>query len=277
MYTKTNLSCIICLSPSINIDNEVRGGETYRIQKCVKCGTVFCPDHYSATSPDYVNLKELSQDHIDMSRFHKEKAYNQFLKKVSNMDKDVLVDIGCGTGGFMEYASSVWGVVQGFDASVAQVEYCLSRGFDCVEATSVIDFFAQKPRVGGRKYWFTLWDVLEHIREPEVFMSELSKVMFSGDILFVSIPTSSITVKKRFHRLLGRSFSYDPHEHVFYYNEKSIKLFLEYYGFKVSSVYAVVPYSRSFSFFNLLRLIGYRMASIFSLNLPQIGVIAKKI
>jgi 2-polyprenyl-3-methyl-5-hydroxy-6-metoxy-1,4-benzoquinol methylase len=275
-------ACRICGGRCNFFDAETMNNNEYTIVECLQCGTIQTLEHYSPISPDYINLnvEDLGDAHIWMNRDHKKNAYDQFVKNLKSLDIDLMkskiIDIGCGTAGFGEYCIANSIKYSGFDASQAQVEYANRLGIDVTHATSVNEYAATRGVEPDLSVIFTLWDVLEHIRDPKKLFDELKSYRANVKYIFVSVPNGGALRWKRtlYKKLIGK-YSYDSWEHVFYYTPKSLSLYLENLGMDVMKVGSVVCYPRKLSVMELTRRFTFILFSLFKSKAPQIYVFAR--
>jgi SAM-dependent methyltransferase len=168
------------------------------------------------------------------------------------------LDIGCGTGGFLEHANNGIFDLYGFDASKAQSEYARRRFPNVRHAKSCFEYLDKH---GDKNLLFdvvTLWDVLEHIRNPLDYLREMHQVIRPGGLIYISTPNG---LAKLWKGKLYKLFSIDidlcaefmPWEHVFYYSPRSLDYLLRLSGFKVLKLGAVPCYRRPLSMFEITR------------------------
>lgn len=281
------MKCKICgLNETEILQTEYRDTRTYTVLYCNRCDIVQTAEQYDEFSPDYAQLtsNDLNSEHLWLQGLHKKPAYFQFMSaflKLTNWDIEApmkLLDIGCGTGGFLNFAKFNGFYCLGFDASAAQAAHARSQHENVRCATSVTEYLnlistSEKINV------ITMWDVLEHIREPHSFLGEVANVMEADTILFVSVPNGACArLKAKVYPIFGRKYSFDPWEHVFYYSLVSLKRILEESGFRVVVSGSVVCYPRQLSLFEIVRRTGFRFNRALVPRLsPQIFVFAEQI
>lgn len=274
--------CKICGGRCEFFDTETKNGNVYTVVECSKCSTIQTLEHYSPISPDYVNLsvENLGDAHIWMNRGHKRNAYVQFFKNLKKLNIEQpglkIIDIGCGTAGFGEYCLNSFIPYSGFDASQAQVEYANRLGLDVIHATSISDYLTKCDVDTNAIIVFTLWDVLEHIRDPKKLFEELKSVPAKTKYIFVSIPNGgALRWKRAIHNVINGKYSYDSWEHVFYFTPKSLSVAMKNMGFKIMKIGSVVCYPRKLSCSELLRRFTFILFRWYVSRAPQIYLIAK--
>ena len=279
---KIEYSCRLCGSKSISpISFEERLGKIYHIVHCSDCELIQTVEHYSEVSPDYVDLVnfEIDENRLWCQNTHKVPAFKQWhfaSKKYISDEKPRLLDVGCGTGGFLSFVASNGFMPYGFDASEAQAEYA-QKNHPNVRHAKTFDNYSKKLGELNPKFdVITLWDVLEHIRAPSEFLLEASKIIKPGGYIFVSVPNGgAIYWKRKIYSILGKRPDLIPWEHVYYFSNRSLKLCLEKAGFNILKIGNVVCYPRPLSVFEILRRVGFLFFTFYPKASPQIYAWAK--
>jgi 2-polyprenyl-3-methyl-5-hydroxy-6-metoxy-1,4-benzoquinol methylase len=244
---------------------------------------------YDDISPEYTSFSDsdLSPERIWQQTKHKELAFGQCLRMVSSaarhnklgIRKPRLLDVGCGLGGFIKFASPYYDCY-GFDASFTQIRYAsrYSRYVRC--ASSLNDY---KGQLGGSLPNFdliSLWDVLEHIRQPKSFLKELSYALDPEGILFISVPNAEPMVIKNYLRSIGlwpfSHFSWNPQEHVTYFSPETLSSLCSMANFRILQIGAVSIYPRPLSIFEIVRRFWFGVTSKLTSLAPQIYVMARR-
>ncbi len=130
-----------------------------------------------------------------------------FLREYVTRGTNVL-DIGACTGAFMKAATAAGYYMRGYDVIDTVVSRLKEE--DCFEdKASKFDAL-------------TMWDSIEHMRAPEVWLSEIKK----GAHLLVAVPIMENIQGVR------NSKHYKPGEHLYYWTEDGFKAYMALYGFR---------------------------------------------
>ena len=267
-------TCPTCTSFSPLIKTEKRGGLEYRIHRCPKCRTVFCPDHHSDCSPDYVgkNTQDINHTLLWCQGEHKLHAYKQLFNKLETSGRPIrsLLDIGCGTGGFLDYAASKGVTLRyGYDASAAQAEVARERHPNTRQAVSLTDYLNDIQHYTDFDL-ITLWDVVEHLRAPRQLFADIVSNCSRSAILFLSTPNAtSEYLKFQVKNTLGLTHTFVPWEHVIYFSRQALEQTASDFGFNVIFSGAASCYRRPVTLAEVGRRFGYALAAHTSL-MPQL-------
>ena len=148
-----------------------------------------------------------------------------------------LVDVGCGFGHFVAWASARGWDAWGVDDDVWAQQRSKAPG-------RTVPTLAD---LEGQFDVATLWDVLEHVERPAAFLAELADRVRPGGRIFVGVPNfAALRLRWPLLRLDGRRFSdvVRPDEHVVQFTGKGLTLTLERAGLRDVEL-VDVPLSRS--------------------------------
>jgi 2-polyprenyl-3-methyl-5-hydroxy-6-metoxy-1,4-benzoquinol methylase len=276
LTVKSNF-CRLCSSELLRpvMRDEWRGQE-YHVVRCATCDLVQTLEHYAAVSPDYIDLDDgaIDDDRLWCQGAHKQPAFQQW-RAAAGKFLDVrdarLLDVGCGTGGFLDFAAGEGFRVYGFDASRAQAARARQRFPDVRQAYSPRAYLAELGELHLKFEIITLWDVLEHIRSPQPLLEEAAGVLNPGGCLFVSVPNGrAIAWKSVIYRIMRKRMDLIPWEHVFYYSPSSLRRCMQLAPFEVLKIGAVACYPRPLSTYEVCRRAGFKMLQILPGAAPQI-------
>jgi 2-polyprenyl-3-methyl-5-hydroxy-6-metoxy-1,4-benzoquinol methylase len=150
-----------------------------------------------------------------------------------------ILDIGCAAGYFMQVMRDAGHDVLGIEpsASIARVAQ-QTLGEDRVFIGDLDDAPADRGYREGRFDLITLWDVIEHIPDPQHALRRIRTMLAPGGRLLLETQN----VASRWARVLGpRWHHYKHEEHLYHFNPSTIKKLLADCGFTVehnSAAYA---------------------------------------
>ena len=263
------LTCKLCGSTDVHpVFSEVSHGRTYTSYHCASCDVYQTLGAIAPVSPDYVNLtaEDLTEEHVYLQRAHKHPAFREWLGNVKALDKEFdggaqrnVLDIGCGVGGFLDFAADSGLTIYGFDASHSQIEIAKKRHPNVANAISLKQYSDSID--GDIKFDFiTMWDVFELIRDPFPLLADVKRHLAPGGIFFISVPGGGpIPTRMKVLKLLKQeSAGLVPWEHVFYHTRRSLKIVFAKAGFQVLKLGGVAPYVRPMSMHERVRRVAHR-------------------
>lgn len=275
----SSLECQLCGARVLRpLFSEKSRGLTYTSYHCRKCDLFQTLGDIAPVSPDYVDLTqiELDDSHVFLQTEHKKTAFDQWraLTKRDGNGGRRLLDIGCGVGGFLDYAAGHGWEVYGFDASAAQADRAAARHVNVRNAVD-LDNYVASLAVPASFDVITMWDVFEHIRDPAALIAGVRRHLAPGGLFFVSVPNGAANpIKVRIARLRGRDPGLIPWEHVFYYTRGSLARMLTDAGLAVTRIGSVVPYLRPLGLHEVVRRAVFQLLAGTRYS-PQIFAVAK--
>ncbi|MBM3461505.1 MAG: class I SAM-dependent methyltransferase [Armatimonadetes bacterium] len=124
-----------------------------------------------------------------------------------------ILDVGTATGFFLEAAERRGWVGCGTEVSEYAWKQAVQRGLSVVHGDSLEPFRGQKFDV------VTLWDVLEHLRDPRGYLTRAQELLSDDGILAFSTGD----VANIWSRLQGkRNRIYNPPQHLYYFSRATM-------------------------------------------------------
>lgn len=139
-----------------------------------------------------------------------------------------VLDVGCAGGAFPKAASDAGFDVVGVEPSRWLAEQGQERyGIDIRPGTLAEQDF------GNRRFdLVTLWDVIEHLTDPDEVLADIRALLAPGGLLVVNYPDYGALVA----RLMGRRWPFLLSVHLLYFTRRTIRAFLEKRGFEVLEI-----------------------------------------
>jgi len=234
-HSQNSLACPICrLGDNVSFRFLKNG---YNIYRCDDCNLLFV---YPQPSPD-----ELLRiyDNSYFKRGNKYLTMNETESRSRNLDNDKrkidvikkhketgkLLDVGCAMGDFLYLARQEGFDVAGVEISTSCTDYVKNKlGID-VHSGDLLS--AQLP--SNTYDVVTLWDVIEHLRNPAETLNETYRILRPGGILCFSTGD----IDSFYARIMGRFWHLlTPPQHLFYFSAKSIKKILDRCGLAINQI-----------------------------------------
>ncbi len=142
-----------------------------------------------------------------------------------------VLDVGCAAGYFLRVAQRHGHDVHGVEMSAAIAgEAVRALGADRVHIGTLDDAVAAKGHAARSFDLVTLWDVVEHVPEPQPLLRTIHGLLKPGGKLLLETQN----VASRWARLLGRRWHHYKHdEHLYHFDPSTIRRLLGDCGFDV--------------------------------------------
>jgi 2-polyprenyl-3-methyl-5-hydroxy-6-metoxy-1,4-benzoquinol methylase len=192
---------------------------------------VFLPQSYRKDI-DYSTYKgqevrEQIQKGNNWIKIQRQKLKFDLIRKFQPRGK--LFDLGCGWGHFLLAAQELGYDIYGIEISKHLFEYCTQDLHLPVEDKNIFEM------QGTQSYdILTMWDVLEHIDDADIFIDKCAEFIRPGGQLVIQVPQiDSYIARKQKEKWVMIS-----QDHVNYFSPRTLTLLLERKGFQVKTVKA---------------------------------------
>ncbi len=157
------------------------------------CGMIYVADILKA---EYLNLVyDDDQYEEETHRSFRTEPRKSFITAIyedgldlvatSGVTSGRLLDVGCSSGLFMEYAGERGFSTQGIEPSQYAVDLALSYDLDVISG-----YFKGSIYPAESFDLVTLWDVLEHCEDPTEIIADAFQVLAPGGLLFIQVPNA---------------------------------------------------------------------------------------
>lgn len=219
--------CIVCGGRH---SEEVYAG----ILRCSDCGYIFADlnldqkEFERLYTSDYFNGEEYSDYVSDENVLQKNFSarLDVLMRYVDTSRHQRLLEIGCAYGFFLKQASHKFKEVIGVDVTEEGVNYARSKfGLNAIR-TDLLEWDFDGAPINVA----CMWDTIEHLRSPDLYLEKISDQMTSGGLLAVTtgdIDSLVAKVRGRRWRLIH------PPTHAHYFSRRSLERLLNKFGFDV--------------------------------------------
>jgi len=192
-------TCNLCSSDRADLyreghDRQLGGTERFRLVRCRQCGLVYLNPR---PSPGEIG-RYYPDDYEPFTRPNRGRggrlarwSYTRYLDKrckvvMRRKSSGRLLDVGCATGEFLSRMREYGWQVQGVEPSSAAAETARQEyGLD------VFTGELTEARFPDRHFdVITLWDVLEHVRDPLAELAEINRTLKDDGLLVIELPNT---------------------------------------------------------------------------------------
>ncbi len=209
--------------------------ELFSLKRCTKCQFVFTnPRPEDATLPNYY-LSDKYISHTGGSKSIVDKIY-LLARKItlgwkrklvtSYSSENNILDVGCGTGDFLdEMKSHNWnisGVEPSPNARESTEKKTGSKIYKSLADVSKSNFSV-----------ITLWHVLEHLPDPNQALQMLHNLINESGTIFIAVPNLQSHDANYYQSFWA---GYDVPRHLWHFDKKNMKSLLEKNGLKLTKI-----------------------------------------
>lgn len=227
-------TCLVCSSKIVG--TYLTDHKGIKISKCAKCEFQFMNPHYSDRYLSEYYANYMGEENFDYWREALAYGHGFYLSIIEKyVSPGKMLDIGCGNGHLLEAAKKRGWLVSGYDVDSKSTAATADRlGIDVKSG----DFFSCS---FGQDYdLITMHQVLEHVKDPNRYLSQIRTLLKRDGHFFVAVPnirSLSNRLKRMFEvmglRRRGVAKYYDSEHHVLYFEPKTLTLLLQKHGFEV--------------------------------------------
>jgi 2-polyprenyl-3-methyl-5-hydroxy-6-metoxy-1,4-benzoquinol methylase len=224
-------NCPLCNSNKYFHLFNKRGGSYV---KCIFCSMIYLNPVFrdKELTKYYINMHNIQSSVVkNESSFYKliySKGLNQ-VNKFRNKGKN-LIDIGCSSGFFLDLAHKYGWKTYGIEFNkkekklVNKKHVLFSQDIDTLPTNLKFDLV-------------TMWDVIEHIKDGNIFLKKIHKKLNKAGLLFIQTPNASSFAARVLHEKCN---VFDGIEHVNLYSFQTIKILAKKNGFKILNSESVI-------------------------------------
>jgi 2-polyprenyl-3-methyl-5-hydroxy-6-metoxy-1,4-benzoquinol methylase len=145
-----------------------------------------------------------------------------------------VLDVGCAAGYFLRVVQPLGHDVHGVELSPAIAKEAIAAlGSDRIHVGTLDDAAAAMDYRPQSFDLVTLWDVIEHIPDPQAVLRKIRELVKPGGRLLLETQN----VASRWAALLGRRWHhYKHHEHLYHFTPATIRRLLDDCGFRVLEI-----------------------------------------
>ena len=237
------MECYLCGSKkTIKRKGHPRDNKLISILECSECGLVFL-DNFDHIDENFYQESNMHNDEFQSNSIKEwlEETEIDDIRRIeqhkSKIKNKKILDFGCGAGGFLKRAKSFANKVKGIELDKKVKKYW--------EGTIEIDSTLEET-INSKDLFdiITLFHVLEHIKDPITLLKNISKSIDRKGEIIIEVPSSEDALLTLYDCEPFQKFSYWSN-HLFLYNNNTLRDLIEKSGLKVKSIQNYQRYSLS--------------------------------
>jgi SAM-dependent methyltransferase len=190
--------CPVCQSTGINkiltAKDHTVSGELYEIWQCAHCSLRFTQDVPEAInigkyyrSENYISHTETNKGVINWLYLRVRKltlsTKKNFIEKQTGTNSGSILDIGAGTGAFLDHMKKSGWEVEGVEPDTGAIKRAnLQYGLNLKSSSALFDI-KENTFIA-----ITLWHVLEHVHDLHGYIHQLKKILKPGGKIVIAVP-----------------------------------------------------------------------------------------
>ena len=215
--------------------------EFFQIQSCQECGFRFTNPRpqEELIAPYYASEEYISHSNTNkglFNRLYQIVRYFTLRNKVKKVlsaclgKKGKLLDIGCGTGHFLEVAKQRKWEVAGMEPDEQARQQAEERLGQKI--------YGSLQEIEGCNLYdaITLWHVLEHVHQLDRMLLKIKSILKPGGKLLIAVPNSYSDDAKHYRQHWA---AYDVPRHLYHFGQLQIREILEAKGFQFEETKAM--------------------------------------
>ena len=213
--------------------------ERFEIWHCGNCSLRFTqniPDKYSIgpyyQSESYISHSDTSKGIVNrLYRFVRNltlKNKRKLIHTATRLSNGHLLDVGAGTGGFASLMKK-----SGWEITALEPDGQARKKAREINAIQLEDSSKLFEMTAHSFDAITLWHVLEHVHELNVYMDQLKKLLKPGGILFIAVPNYTSFDAEFYHEFWA---AYDTPRHLYHFSPAAMKILLKQHGLHLKMV-----------------------------------------
>lgn len=234
------MKCRLCESDNIHITykGKIRNGglgnytkEDIEIYKCDKCDVIWhdtviddLEQYYE--SSEYRNSLEGSSEADIFYKLHDKEILDKFQYTGTDIFRQKIVaDIGCGCGAFLDFLKGVAKTIVAVEPLETYRQVMDIKGFSTyVYAEDAKTEWKNKIDV------ITSFDVIEHVKDPKLFMKDIFELLAKDGKAIIGTPTDAPIMRKLLGEIYEQKLLFST-QHLWVFSEQNLKFLAEKTGF----------------------------------------------
>jgi 2-polyprenyl-3-methyl-5-hydroxy-6-metoxy-1,4-benzoquinol methylase len=236
------VSCPVC---DCKHSDQIFMKQGFLFVECCLCSQVFVKNRLREdVLQEFYNNSNIGAIDREARKNHKvidywTKVYSKYIcyLKEAGITQSNLLDIGCGSGAFLEYCKKNTDFklfANDFSNDFKKVieEVIPKKNFYYNKKIEDIDFKQKKFGL------ISLWGVLEHIYEPKKLLVTCNKILQDDGFVLLLIPN----IYSRAFKILGiNTPTLNPTEHINFFTQKSFEYLCRQVGFEIVDQFQELP------------------------------------
>lgn len=230
--------CPVCDSTAIEqaiaVTDFSVSGQVFQVWSCRSCSFRFTQDVPSMEDigryyqfEDYISHTDTKKGLINQL-YHQVRAFTlnhkqKMIRKLSAKNQGAILDIGCGTGAFLETMKDAGWNGLGLEPDASAREKAISRGLTVLPSHSLFEINQPVDVV-------TMWHVLEHVHDLHGYLNKIHALLASDGVFIVAVPNYTSQDQLAYQQYWA---AYDVPRHLYHFSPDSMQVLMKKHGFQL--------------------------------------------
>jgi 2-polyprenyl-3-methyl-5-hydroxy-6-metoxy-1,4-benzoquinol methylase len=237
-------SCPVCLGSSFSLFLQAKdytvSGEKFDIQQCNSCKFKFTNPRPKESDLGKYYKAEAYISHSDTSKGLVNRLYkliriytlkSKFRLIRRNLKNKYLLDIGAGTGAFLNEVKSHYTLVRGVEPDEDAKQVCKSKyGIELEPESNLHSFENESCDV------ITMWHVLEHVPRLRERIAEMARIIDKNGTIYIAVPNYESYDASKYGEYWA---AYDVPRHLYHFDKQSIKSLFSEFGMDLMQIHTM--------------------------------------
>ena len=223
-----------------NCEDWLVSGETFAVECCVACRFLFTQNAPDVSSIGNYYQSENYISHSNTKKTLTDKLYHlvrkimlarkaKIVRKHAPKEAQALLDIGCGTGYFLNHFKRYGWNICGIDESEAARTFAAENfGLNIEPPQKLFEFEHAQFDV------ITLWHSLEHLHQLNETMEQLHKLLRKNGVVVIAVPNSA-SADADYYKAAWAAF--DVPRHLWHFTPTTLGILAKKHRFYVKKIY----------------------------------------
>jgi 2-polyprenyl-3-methyl-5-hydroxy-6-metoxy-1,4-benzoquinol methylase len=237
------VNCPVCDSPetffALKVKDYSVSGEYFDIYGCPRCNLRFT---YHPPASEKIGVYYESEDYISHSntrkgivnslyhsvRHHTLSVKFHLIEKSTGLKTGQHLDIGAGTGAFVQYMTTRGWQSLGIEPDVKARELAVKH-----HNTTLLPAESFETVLPESFDAVTMWHVLEHVHDLYPYLHQIKKILKSGGLAFIAVPNYTSYDGQKYGEFWA---AYDVPRHLYHFSPASMKWLLSAAGLELTRI-----------------------------------------
>lgn len=237
-YTSCPICNAGCIREDLTVIDYTVSKKKFNIWICDNCDLKYTdeiPDQKEIgkyyQSSNYISHSDTKDGFVNKMyhkvRTHTLKTKRKLVEKMTNKSKGQILDIGCGTGAFLNNMQQAGWSITGLEPDDNAVKIANSL-YNLSPKTPEELFILPANSFDA----ITMWHVLEHVHQLHEYIEQLKNLIKSDGVIFIAVPNYQSFDAE----VYGAHWAaYDVPRHLYHFSPKSMEKLVSLHGLKIKT------------------------------------------